>query len=77
MKKLSNDHKDHPNQSKNSHKLIIKCGILFWVYWKVNGNWDNNIHDQNGGKAIAEQILASEERKNPKEQGCESHSPRS
>ena len=28
-------------------------------------------HDQNGAKAIAEQILASEKRKNPKEQDCE------
>ena len=21
----------------------VKWGILFWVYWKVNGNWDNNM----------------------------------
>ena len=21
----------------------MKWGILFWVYWKVNGNWDNNM----------------------------------
>ena len=21
----------------------MKRGILFWVYWKVNGNWDNNM----------------------------------
>ena len=28
----------------------------------------------NGGKAIVEQILASEEINNPKEQDCESHS---
>ena len=28
----------------------------------------------NWGKAIEEEILASEERKNPKEEGCENHS---
>ena len=28
----------------------------------------------NGGKAIVEQILASEEKINPKEQDCDSHS---
>ena len=21
----------------------MKWGILFWVWWKVNGNWDNNM----------------------------------
>ena len=41
---------------------VMKWGILFWVYWKVNGNWDNNlIRIPNWGKAIAEQIVASEE----------------
>ena len=22
---------------------VIKWGILLWMWWKVNGNWDNNI----------------------------------
>ena len=22
---------------------MMKEGILFWVYWKINGNWDNNM----------------------------------
>ena len=22
---------------------VIKRGILFWVYWKANENWDNNM----------------------------------
>ena len=40
----------------------MKQDILFWVYQNVNGNCDNNmIRISNGGKAIAEQILASEE----------------
>ena len=21
----------------------VKQGILFWIYWEVNGNWDNNM----------------------------------
>ena len=36
--------------------------IPFWVSQKVNGNWDNNlIRISKWGKAIVEQILASEE----------------
>ena len=42
MEHLSNDPKDSPNQYKNSHRLCDETGIPFWVYWKVNGNWDNN-----------------------------------
>ena len=22
---------------------MMKQGVLFWVYWKINGNWDNNM----------------------------------
>ena len=43
MEHLTNNHKDHPNHRKNSHKLCVETDILFWVYWKVNGNWDNSI----------------------------------
>ena len=41
---------------------VMKRGILFWVWWKVNGIWENHIiRISNGRKAIVEQILASEE----------------
>ena len=30
-----------------STRIVISCGmkrgILFWVYWKINGNWDNSM----------------------------------
>ena len=35
--------KDHPSQHKNSQRLCDEIGILFWVYWEVNGNWANNM----------------------------------
>ena len=45
----------------------IKWGALLRIWWKVNGNWDTAWSDvRNGGKVIAEQILASEERKKSK-----------
>ena len=40
----------------------MKQDSLFWVYWKVNGNWDNSkISISQWREAIVEQILASEE----------------
>ena len=40
----------------------MKQSIPFWVSEEVNENWDNNlIRTSNWGKAIVEQILASEE----------------
>ena len=51
MEHLSNDHKDHPNQHKNSHKLCNEMG------------------HPNGGKAIVEQILASDVRNKSKRAG--------
>ena len=47
----------------------MKQGIPFWVWWKVNGNWDNMIRITNGGKVIVEQILALDERKKSKRAG--------
>ena len=45
MEHLSNDHKDHPNQHKNSHKLCDETGhpilTLFGIQWKMRQ------HDQN------------------------------
>ena len=43
MEHLPNDHKDHPNQHESSHKLYNETGHPFLVYWKVNGNCDNNM----------------------------------
>ena len=42
-KQPSNDHKDHPNQHENSQKYVMTWGIPLWVWWKVNGNRDNNL----------------------------------
>ena len=48
----------------------VKWGILFWVWWKVNGNWDDNMirtsqwRESHG--TIVEQILASEDRNKSK-----------
>ena len=67
-----NDHKDHPNQHKNSHNQCNETGHPLWIWWKVNGNWGNNMIRI--GKAIVKQILASEEKKNPKQQDCENDS---
>ena len=55
MEHLLNDHEDHSNQHEISHKLCDETGDplvnLMERQWKF----------PNRGKAIAEQILASEE----------------
>ena len=66
MEHLSNDHEDHPNQHKNSHKLWDVMGHfivnLMESQWKLRQQ-----HDQNfGAKAIVEQILALEVRNKSK-----------
>ena len=62
MEHLSNDHEDHPNQHKNSHKPHIETGYpvlsLLESQWKLRKQPEFS----NGEKAIVEQILASEER---------------
>ena len=62
MEHLSNDHEDCLNQHKNSHKLCDEMGHpvvnLMESQWKANG-----------GKAIVEQMLASEERNKSKRAG--------
>ena len=51
-------------------RYTIKQDILFWVWWKVNGNSDNNmIRISNGGKGIVEQILVPEDRNKYKTAG--------
>ena len=61
MEHLSNDHEDHPNQHKNSHKLYDKTGHpivnLMESQWKLRQQHDQNFQME----AIVEQILASEE----------------
>ena len=32
-----------PNQHENSQKLYNETGNPIWVWWKVNGNWGNNM----------------------------------
>ena len=52
---LSNDHKDHPSQHKNSHKLCNETGHpvvnMMEIQWKLRQQ-----NDQNGGKALVEQL---------------------
>ena len=47
----------------------MKWDIPWWIWWKVNGNWNNMIKISQWGKAIVEQILASEEINKPKRAG--------
>ena len=61
MERLLNDHEDRPNQHENSHQLCDKTGYpvvsLMESQWKLT----KTSEFPNGGKAIVEQILASEE----------------
>ena len=76
MKHLSNDHKDHPNQHKNSDKLCDEMGHP--IDNLVESQWKLRQHDQNfpmgGEEAIVEQTLASEVRNKSKSKTmrCES-----
>ena len=46
MEHLSNDHEDHPNQHKNSHKLFDETGHpvvnLIKSQWKLRQQYDQN-----------------------------------
>ena len=35
--------KTFPISTKIVMSYAMKGGILFWIYWKVNGNWDKNM----------------------------------
>ena len=54
-----------PSTTRIAIKYAMKQGILLWIWWKVNETttWSEFL---DGGKAIVEQILASEERKKSK-----------
>ena len=71
MEHLSIDHEDHPNQHENSHKLCDERGHpvvnLMESQWTLRQQHDQNLPVE--GKAIVEQILASEERNNSKRAG--------
>ena len=32
-----------PQSAQEVISYKVKWGVLFWVYWKVNGNWDNKM----------------------------------
>ena len=32
-----------PNRSRIVISYVMKQGIPLWIWWKVNGNWDNNL----------------------------------
>ena len=53
--------KTYPVSTRIVISYEMKQGIQLWIWWKVNGNWDNNI--------IAEQMLASEEKNKSKRAG--------
>ena len=71
MEHFSNDHKDHLNQHENSHKVCDETGhpVLSLVknQWKLRQQHDQNFPIE--GKAIVEQILASDERIKSKRSG--------
>ena len=55
--------KTFPINTRTAISYVLKWGILSWIIWKVNENWETTWSEfLNGGKAIVEQILASEER---------------
>ena len=70
MKHLSNDQEDHPNQYENSNELCDKARHavvnLMESQWKLRQQHKGKAI---GGKAIVEQILASEERNKSKRAG--------
>ena len=58
-----------PISSRIVISFVMKWIIMYWVWWKVIGKWDNHIRIPNGEKVIVEQILASEERYKSKRAG--------
>ena len=74
MEHFSNNHEDHPNQNKNSHNLSHDTGHPVVNLMECQLETETATRSDFGGKAIVEQILASEEIKNSKEQDYENHS---
>ena len=71
MEHLSNDHEDHPNQHRNSHKPCDEKGYpvlsLLESQWKLRQKHDQNFPKE--GKPLQNKILASEERNESKTAG--------
>ena len=71
-----------PVSSRIVKSYVMKRGISYEAWRKVNGNWDNMIrisqwrksHCKTNTSITVEQILASEQKNNPREQDLESHS---
>ena len=62
MENLSNDQEDHSSQQKNSQKLYNETGHTFLNFMNKSMETETTWSEfPNGGKANAEQILASEE----------------
>ena len=77
MEHLSNDHLDHPNQHKNSHKLCNKTGHtvvnLMESEWKLTQQHDQNFPME--GKPLENKHQHRKKERIPKEQDYENHSP--
>ena len=61
-----------PKQHKNSHKPCDQRGIMFWVYWNINKNWERNmirIFQERGSHCRANTSIRRN-KINPKEQDC-------
>ena len=69
MEHLSNDHENHANQHENSHKLYDEMASNCEFDGKSMETETTTSQFPNGGKAIAEQILASEKRNKTKRAG--------
>ena len=70
MEHLSMIMKTIPISMRIVISYVMKRGILLWIWWRVNGNWDNNmIKISQWRENILEQILASEERNKSKRAG--------
>ena len=75
MEHLSNDHGESPNQHEFCHNRIVKNytmkqGIPFWVWQKsMETEATTWLEFSNWGKAIVEQIPASEDRNKSKRVG--------
>ena len=63
------------HQHKNSHKLCDEMDAAFWIWWKVNGNWDNNIFSiSQWRESHCRTNTSSKKEISPKEQDYENHS---
>ena len=63
------------HQHKNSHKPCDEMDASFWIWWKVNGNWDNNIFSiSQWRESHCRTNTNSKKEISPKEQDYENHS---